>query len=617
MESRFGLKDCVLLVLVLAVGAAVVLSMVQEDRRWAEVRSLREAVDGQTKLLADIERGLRERAPIAAAPANDHADSWARPGAAVERPPAWAVASDPRSMPGFAMGGTLTELCEGTPPRLTPYLVNDPIAYRIVNEAVCEPLAALDPLSLKPRGLLAEAWQMDPAGLWLRVKIRDEARFSDGEPVTAEDVRFTFMDYVLRQEVNAAPFRSEMGQVAGVEVVSERVAEFRFKEARFSNLRAALRNAILPAHVYKRFSAEQLNASTGLVVGSGPYRFETVDAGAQWTPPAEVVLVRNERYWGEAPAIDRLRFVFVADGGARLAAFESGGGDLMRSSPEQHAAKSKDAVFIGKAVALAWLNMRSGYTVLAWNCGERKGKPTPFADARVRRAMTMALDRERISRDFYEGLCKAATGPFPEWQADPGVAPVAFDLEGARRLLGEAGWIDRDSDGVIENAKGEPFEWELTYVRGSVVGERVGPYIADQCAKLGIKMTTRVVDSSALAEARSAHDFDALPTQWSWSDAEYDPFQTLHSSQIEGGDNWIQWRHSEADRLMEEARRTIDPARRADLWRRLHRMIDLEQPSTYLLNVPWTRFVSGRVENVHPYATGIEKREMFIRKEKQ
>jgi peptide/nickel transport system substrate-binding protein len=618
MQSRFGLKDALLLLLILAVGAAVILSMIQEERRWTEIRALRESVDAQTKLLADIERALRDRAPAghsAHPPAGP--DAWARPGVPISRPAPWTVPADPRTHPDFSPGGTLTELCEGLPQRLTPYLANDPIAYRIVNESVCEPLAALDPRTLELKGLLAEAWQLDPAGLWLRVKIRDHARFSDGGPVTAEDIRFTFMDYVLKQDINAASFRSEMGQVARVDVLSARVAEFHFKEPRFSNLRAALRNAILPAHYYARFPHDALNASTALVLGSGPYRFESTASDAQWKPPAEITLVRNERYWGDPPPIDRLCFVFIPDNAARFAAFESAAGDLMRSTPEQHAAKSTDPLFTQRASALAWLNMRSGYTLLAWNCGERHGKPTPFADPRVRRALTLALDRDRINRDFYESLCKVATGPFPEWQADPAITPLPFDLEEARTLLAQAGWSDRNVDGVIENHAGEPFNWELTYARGSVVGERVGPYIADQCARLGIRMTTRVLDAAALAAARSAHDFDALPVQWSWSDTEYDPFQTLHSSQIDAGDNWIQWRHEAADRLMEEARRTIEPAERAELWRRLHRIIDQEQPSTYLLNVPWTRFVSTRLRNVHAYPTGLEKREMFIPKENQ
>lgn len=620
MESRFGLKDFVFLLLLIALAVGVALSMVQMERVWREVRTLRLAVDERTRQLADLERTVHDlrSAPAPTAPAAF--PDWARPGVPITIPPPWTFASDPRTHPAFAEGGTLAELFEGRTPSITPYLSNDAFTFRIVNECVCESLAALDPSTLELRAWLAEAWQYDPAGRWLRVKIRDEARHSDGRPVTAEDVRFTYMDYVLRQEINAGQFRSDFTPIDRVEPISEKAVEFTFKEPRSANLRAALRNAILPAHIYARFTPEQINASTSLLMGSGPYRLESFDPEHQWTPGSEVILIRNERWWGAPelrPPIDRLRFHFIPDNATRLKEFQEGRGDVMRSTPEQHAAMTADPAFAAAGRALAWTNMRSGYTILAWNCGERNGKPTPFADPRVRLAMTRALDRDRINRDFYHGLCEVATGPFPKWQADPSITPWSFDLGAARELLTAAGWIDRDADGAVENERGDPLTWELTYVRGSVVGERVGPYIIDQCARLGVRVAARVVDAAALADIRTAHDYDALPTQWSWTDPEYDPYQTLHSSQINGGDNWIQYANPELDNLIDEARRTIDVAARTDLWRRIHRIVHQDQPCTYLLNVPWTRFVSTRIENVHPYPIGLDRREWFIPKERQ
>ncbi|MBL8746133.1 MAG: hypothetical protein JNK58_07235 [Phycisphaerae bacterium] len=621
MENRFGLKDLIYSLVLSVLAVALVLLMVQGERRWNETRALREAVERQTKLLSDLERRLNAPSTPPGVPTT-HAktDSWARPGVPIITPPEWSFPSDPRSRPDFAVGGTLTELFEGRIKSITPYMANDAFSFRIVNESVCESLAALDAATLELRAGLAEAWQYDPEGRWLRVKIRDEARFSDGEPVTSEDVRFTFMDYILKREIETGPFRGDAALIERIEPITDKTVEFTFREPRFNNLRTALRNAILPAHFYKPFTPEQINASTALLMGSGPYRLETLNPDQQWKSDTPLLLVRNERYWAptaRTPPIDRLRFISVPDNGTRLIELEAGRGDMMRSTPEQHASRSADPTFAERFDSLAWTNMRSGYTILAWNGGPRRGKPTPFADARIRRAMTLALDRERINRDFYEGLCEVATGPFPKWQADPSVTPWPFDLDTAAALLDEAGWTDTNADGVRENAAGDPLAWELTYVRGSVVGERVSPYIIDQCAKIGVRVTTRVVDAATLAELRKTFDYDAIPTQWSWSDPEYDPFQTLHSSQIDGGDNWIQYRSAEADDLIEQARRTIDPKVRAGLWHRLHRRLHEDQPCTYLLNVPWTRFVSRRIENVNTYPAGLDRREWFIPSSRQ
>lgn len=626
MGSRFGLKDFVLLILVLGIGVSVWLAMFQEDRRWKEMRDLSSAVAEQGRLLADLHRRIESGAGIAGSASSSGTvggsggatsdDSWARPDVPVTRPGDWEFHSDPDgnpAYPDFAYGGTLTELFEGEPAKLTPYVYNDVYYSRIVHEIICEQLAMYDSQTLELRGVLAEAWQYDPKGMWLRVRIRDVARFSDGEPVTAEDVRWTYMDYVFNQEIEAEVFRSQMSQVKNVRVISEKVVEFDFRQPQFNNITAALRFPILPKHFYSRFTPSQINQATGLVIGSGPYRFQNVSLSDQWTPGNVIELVRNERYWGRRPPVDRLRYRYISDNTARLTEYENGGGDITRCTSEQFRRKSEDPKFLEKHRALAWTNMRSGYAFIAWNCGERNGRRTPFADRRVRLAMTLMLDRHRINRDFYEGVATVGAGPFPLSQADPAIEPWPYDLDGARRLLTEAGWVDRDGDGVRENERGDKFTFEFTYTTGSSIGSRLSKYIADQGKQVGVQVTERVTDWSALDAIRNSRDFDSLTQAWQWTDPESDVFQIFHSSQIANqGDNWTQWNNSEADRLIELARATIDGAERARVWHEFHRLTHEEQPYTFLLNVPWLRFVSNRVQNVHAYPVSFDRREMYV-----
>lgn len=623
MEGRFGFKDFVLLVAVGAVGVLVLLSMRQNDRLWDEVRELRSSTSEQQRQLARLERNLSTGVSVGSTRQRAESpkdDRWARPdGPPVVWLPPLTNPSDPAQHSDFASGGTFTEIFEAQFPNTTPFLYADVYGERIVENTVCESLAVYDPVTLELRAQLGVAYQYDTGGMWLRVRIRDEAVFSDGEPVTAEDVRYTFHDYVFNPEINAARFRSTLNVVDRVEAIDEKVVEFHFREPMFSNLDQAMRMVVLPKHYYERFTPTQLNQSTSLLVGSGPYRLPSSDPAAQWTPPSDLLLIRNERYWGTPPPFDQRRFTIIDDRIARLTAYENGQGDMMRATSEQYARKIEDPAFLERHQALAWNNMRSGYAFIGWNCGPREGKLTPFHDARVRLAMTHLMDRDRIVRDFLRGLGTVATGPFSPagGQSDRTIKPWPYDMDRARALLDEAGWLVRDASGVRTNERGDRFVFEFTYATGSSIGPRLSVYLKDQCAMVGIVCEIRIVDWAIYDQILKTRNFDAITMQWSWTKPENDPYQLWHSSSIDNqGDNISQWSNPEADRLIEEGRRTIDREARMTIWHRLHGLIHEEQPYTFIAEPPWIRFIGKRIGNAHPYAIGLHIHEMYARPER-
>jgi peptide/nickel transport system substrate-binding protein len=373
---------------------------------------------------------------------------------------------------------------------------------------------------------------------------------------------------------------------------------------------------IIPKHFYSRFSPTQINQSTGLLMGSGPFKLANLDPQNQWTPPNDIVLVRNEGYWGAKPALDSVRFKVVQDSLARLTTFSNGDADMARPTSQQFDLKRNDPEFTQSNRAVDWYNMQGGWSFIAWQCGLRnRDKLTPFADARVRMAMTHLIDRERIKRDINKDLARIATGPFNSetQQADPTIKPWPYDPARGQALLKEAGWEDRNGDGVLDNEKGDRFTFQLTFGQGNDSTLQMVTYIKDQCAKAGIVCELNPVDWSIIQDLLNRRDFDAITFAWSSSSPESNPRQLWAISSIEGtGDNFVQWRSERADELIKQGVRTIDFDARMKIWHQLHQEIHKEQPYTPLMELPWLRLVNNRVGNFVPYKSGMEVHEFFI-----
>jgi peptide/nickel transport system substrate-binding protein len=461
-----------------------------------------------------------------------------------------------------------------------------------------------DGVKLEP--VLAESMEISKDGLEITVKLKKDIWFSDGVPVTADDVLFSY-EVIMNPGVDAADLRNYYENIRQVVKVDDRTVKFVLKELYWKTIEGIGVFFVLPKHIYHFTDPRQFNNRRSDPVGSGPYVFDKWDVGQK------IVLRRNDNYWGKKPKISKLVFKFITNSMAALQALRSHDIDTMEPSSEQFFELSKDEPFKKEFYTLSYWDSSLGYSYIGWNEAR-----VFFKDRRVRLAMTYAANREAITQYIQKGFGKVVAGPFYIFgkQNDPNIKPWPFDLEKAKQLLDEVGWIDHDGDG-IRDRDGTPFRFKLLYPSGNDTSERIVKMMKDDMAKIGIDVIADPIEWSIFLERVNKSDFDAYIGAWGGT-IESDPYQIFHSSQIQNrGSNRVGFSNAQADALIEQARRAIDEDMRYSLYHQFDRILHREQPYTFLVSRPRFVLLDKRFENVKVHKLGIDPLEWYVPKDKQ
>lgn len=421
--------------------------------------------------------------------------------------------------------------------------------------------------------------------------------------MTAADVVFSF-NQILRSDIQCPNMKPYYEKFTSCKAEGDHRVVFQLGEPYFSAFESVAGMAILSKQWYGTISAEDFNNKPGLLFGSGPYMLD--GDPMTWEPASgQITVVRNPKYWGPKPPLDKLVWREYPVDAARLADFRNGKLDAYSVSPDAYPQLSQDAQLLGRGRLLRGVQVDSGYSYIGWNQAW-EGKPSPFADKRVRQAMTLLTDRERIRHEINNDIGQIASGPFCPGtsQPDPAIKPWPHDPEQAKVLLKAAGWLDRDGNGVLEDAAGREFRFKLTYPSGNQGSDRQMLFLKDLYAKAGIMMTPDPLAFDILIDRLNTRKFQACSLAWGGS-VEGDPRQIFHSSAIQnGGDNMVAHANPELDRLIDAARIEMDDAKRMPLWHRVHALLHEDQPYTFLFNRESVLFVDKRFRNYDIPKTG-------------
>lgn len=422
-------------------------------------------------------------------------------------------------------------------------------------------------LNLRPR--VAESWELSDDHLTLTFHLREGIRWHDGLPVTAEDVVFT-VNKVMDPAVENRSWAPEFKDLVAVDAPDEKTVVARYGVATPGVLEA-WRLPLLPEHLAEADEDLLTGEFSRHPVGCGPFRF------VRYRPEQEIVLEANEDYWDGRPAIDRLIMKIYPDQRTAYQALLTGDLDIMTLS----SALWSEAEHEGGAGRLESFvySLLSVWTVF-WN---QDGSNPFFTDARVRRAMVHALDRESFISSVVHGLARpGATTYHPDtvWY-DPSVRPLAYDPAEASRLLAEAGWRDSDGDGLLDK-DGRPFEFTLMIPASTQqLNDQIAVWQQQSWAEIGISAEIEKLEWQAFRERRNAHRFHAASFSLTFT-PNPDHFEIYHSSARERGYNFSGVADAEIDRLLEEGRQTFDFEARKEIYHHLQRLLQEKEPVTCL-----------------------------------
>lgn len=497
--------------------------------------------------------------------------------------------------------GSVVYRYNAEPGTLNPLINQDAYGSAILAR-ITDSLATrnLDTLEWEPR--LAESWDLSDDHLTYTFHLRKDVRWQDGKPFTSADVVYSY-ETMMNPKVNAPQKRNYYIDLESVTAPDDYTVLFRWKKPYFLSFSSSAEIDIIPRHVFDDGREFNTHPAGRKPLGSGMYRF------VSWTTGEQIVLERNDDYYGVKPHIRKVVIRFISDDNSALQQARSGAIDTMGVRAEQWVRTLPEEAFRQRFNRYHYYD--PNYSYIGWN-----NKRPFFADKRVRRAMTHLVDRQAVLDNILYGLGMVVTGTFYVNSADysPDIAPLPFDPVVAVRLLDESGWIDHDGDGIRDKVvDGVPVKFAFTYMHpsGSSTGAKIAVLLQEQLKKVGIEMNIQNLEWATFTQRLENAEFDAVTLGWSLG-IEQDPYQLWHSTQNKGGSNFISYANSEVDAVIEQARTEFDASRRAELYHRFNAIINEEQPYTFLFCTPSLAIVDKRIHNVILHKLGLDSRDWYI-----
>lgn len=431
-------------------------------------------------------------------------------------------------------------------------------------------------------------------------KIRDGVYWHDGEKYDAEDALFSYEIY-KNPNVDCDEKRFVFDEISSAEIVEPLVIRYFYRKQYFQALQTFdLSFCQLPSHLYNLLDPTNPdydpNASLekqGTYINENPHNINWVGLGpyklTAWERGQYLEAQKFDKFWNPDPAyagyMDVLRWRHIDDDNMAFQALLNGEVDIFDrvKSEDFMGAATQQPTFTEKFYKAFTYTGSIGFTV--WNMA----KPH-LSDVRVRTALAYAFDVKDWIRTNYEGLALPASySTFrlgPAYNRDVKVLP--YDIQAAQRLLTEAGWYDRDGNGIVDK-DGKDLSIEVLMPSGNKASEKLLQKMQESYEKIGVRLTIQPYEWATFIEHLLDGDYDAANLAWVLEGIESDPYGSWHKDEADPNrrtSNYANFKDDLASDLIDQIRVELDPEKRYELWHQLHARIYELQPFLFGWNVP-------------------------------
>lgn len=433
---------------------------------------------------------------------------------------------------------------------------------------------------------LAEDWEAIDDTTY-EFKLRKGVKFHDGEPFNAEAVKAN-LDRIRDKDV-ASPRYFLFEMITDVIVKDEHTVQIK-TEYPFAPLLAHLSHnggaMVSPKSIEADYAAMKGDVKAGSVisinpVGTGYFKFES------WTPGDQIKLVRNDDYWGDKAHVDTVTFKVIPESAVRNADLQTGHVHIADPiQPNEVAGINSDSY--------AKVNQKASSSLAYLGFNTEK---EPFNDPKVRRAISMLINKEDISEGVYDGFGVLAKGPLA-----PGIfgfndkaKPIEYNVEEAKKLLKEAGYEKGFKSSIWTNDNPQR--------------QQIAVLIQNELKKVNVEVDIEVMEFGAYLEKTANGEHDMFILGWSnpTGDADYGMYALFHSSQKGNPGNRSFYENKEVDKLLEQGRRESDPDERIKIYNKIQEHLIEDAPMAYLIHTEYLTGVSNKIRGFSIGTDGIYK----------